>query len=201
MPYKSNACPCPMCGGPKTCVSVHCRKCSYVLQRSRRRNPDCICRCGCGGTTSDGTHLFIKGHSKIRRNFPADRYEVDPETGCWNWTGAILKTGYGAMSWLGKNKPAHRIAYEQFVGPIPDGLVLDHLCRNTRCVNPDHLEPVTSTENIRRGTCTKLTKEDVKQIRELAVSMSFAEIGRKFGVTGENISYIVRQKTWTADLT
>jgi hypothetical protein len=46
---------------------------------------------------------------------------------------------------------AHRFAYLEFVGPIPDGLVLDHLCRNKKCVNPDHLEPVTNAENLRRG--------------------------------------------------
>ncbi|MBN9210756.1 MAG: hypothetical protein BGO45_10805 [Microbacterium sp. 71-36] len=68
---------------------------------------------------------------------------------CWEWTGS-LRTGYGLFRLDGRNVQTHRWAYEEQVGPIPDGFQIDHLCRNTRCVNPDHLEPVTQAENIRR---------------------------------------------------
>lgn len=70
--------------------------------------------------------------------------------GCWEWTGTTAR-GYGYMSVDGKPRPVHRIAYELVIGPIPVNRVLDHLCRNRRCCNPDHLEPVTEAENILRG--------------------------------------------------
>lgn len=71
---------------------------------------------------------------------------------CWNWMGARRPVGYGTFMGPGrKHVAAHRFAYQLEVGAIPDGLFLDHLCRNPRCVNPDHLEPVTNAENILRG--------------------------------------------------
>lgn len=70
---------------------------------------------------------------------------------CWLWDGEMKGNGYGRVSVKGKNRLAHRAVYEHLRGPIPDGLVLDHLCRNRACVNPDHLEPVTNAINIMRG--------------------------------------------------
>jgi hypothetical protein len=75
-----------------------------------------------------------------------------PELGCcWAWTGTLYLR-YGRYWHQGRNVLAYKLAYELLVGEVPDGLVLDHLCRNTLCVNPGHLEPVTQRENIRRGT-------------------------------------------------
>jgi hypothetical protein len=71
--------------------------------------------------------------------------------GCWEWTGAHLKDGYSRFKVDGRTVLAHRCAYELAVGPIPDGLTLDHLCRNRGCVNPAHLEPVTQRENTMRS--------------------------------------------------
>lgn len=73
------------------------------------------------------------------------------ESGCWLWTGSCNNYGYGKILNRNKSLAAHRLAYELFIGPIPKGLVIDHLCRVPCCVNPDHLEPVTNRENILRG--------------------------------------------------
>lgn len=69
---------------------------------------------------------------------------------CWPWLGSG-DGRYGQLYVSGKSIKAHRFAYELLVGPIPDGLTLDHLCRNTACVNPAHLEPVSHRENVLRG--------------------------------------------------
>ena len=81
-----------------------------------------------------------------------DNYLVDPETGCWVWQGAVFSTGYGRTSvTVNGTQVAHRALFIEANGPIPDDMVLDHLCRNTLCVNDWHLDPVTSQENLRRG--------------------------------------------------
>lgn len=70
---------------------------------------------------------------------------------CWLWTKPVTDKGYGVYFHGKKRTLAHRFSYEMANGPIPKGLVLDHLCRNTLCVNPDHLEAVTQKENVLRG--------------------------------------------------
>lgn len=81
-----------------------------------------------------------------------DRVERSGEPGeCWLWTGTTMMNGYGEMRLDGTRWYVHRLAYEALVGPIPEGLHIDHLCRVRNCVNPDHLEPVTPEENVRRG--------------------------------------------------
>lgn len=72
--------------------------------------------------------------------------------GCWEWLGKRTAAGYGQFRCENRQLYAHRWSYEHHVGPIPDGLTIDHLCRNRCCVNPGHLEPVTSHENMLRGT-------------------------------------------------
>ena len=79
------------------------------------------------------------------------RRSVDvSENGCWLWRLRLDRHGYGAMHLDGRTRLAHRVAYEAFVGPIPDGLTLDHTCRVRHCVNPDHLDPCTTGENTAR---------------------------------------------------
>lgn len=79
------------------------------------------------------------------------RFVVDETTGCWPWTGPVNPAGYGYICCCGVMVGAHRIAYLHFRGRVEPGLTLDHLCRVRRCVNPDHLEPVSRGENVRRG--------------------------------------------------
>jgi hypothetical protein len=79
-----------------------------------------------------------------------EQVHVDPTTECWNWTGST-PAGYGKICADGVWIAAHRLAYELWVGPIPAGLHIDHLCRNRGCVRVDHLEAVTPAENVRRG--------------------------------------------------
>ncbi len=83
-----------------------------------------------------------------------EKVRLDP-SGCWQWAGAVgagdRGGGYAQMRDAGKTLYAHRLSYETLVGLVPDGLHLDHLCRNRTCVNPTHLEPVTCRENLLRG--------------------------------------------------
>lgn len=100
---------------------------------------------------------------------PMTRYTVD-EKGCWIWSGAVHKTGYGQIKWNGKSTVAHRVVYTLTKGEIPKGLVIDHLCSVKLCVNPDHLEAVTSKTNTQRAwdrnhcaTCT-CNEEDKQSV-------------------------------------
>jgi hypothetical protein len=85
--------------------------------------------------------------------FIHDRFwsKVDKSGECWLWTASKKYKDYGQFWYKGRNDFAHRVAYELCKGAIPDGLQIDHLCRNPSCVNPDHLEAVTQRENILRG--------------------------------------------------
>jgi hypothetical protein len=74
---------------------------------------------------------------------------VTPD-GCWEWFGSISVRGYGQVRHDGRTRSTHRVMYEILVGPIPEGLHLDHLCKYTRCCNPAHLEPVTQLVNAQR---------------------------------------------------
>lgn len=127
---------------------------------------------------------------------PAPRTDpkfVINENGCWIWQWAVSNSGYGVHA----GQSAHRYMYEKHVGPIPDGLWIDHLCRTKRCVNPAHLEPVTPAENQRRGRLAKLTSADVIAIR-LDVRRH-ADVAERYGVDPGTIASI-RSGRIAADL-
>lgn len=87
-------------------------------------------------------------------------------TKCWIFTGAVNDSGYGVAGVDGKIKYTHRAAYEVLVGPIPDGLELDHSCKVKICYNPYHLEAVTHIENVRRSVSFNGTKTHCKNGHE-----------------------------------
>jgi hypothetical protein len=85
------------------------------------------------------------------------------ECGCWHWIGQLNRNGYARIWWKGKNRVAHRAVWEQMVGPIQEGLLLDHvasLCSLRSCVNPAHLEPVTPRINTLRGKAILFKKAE-----------------------------------------
>lgn len=102
------------------------------------------------GTLPPITHPSVEDRfwSKVEKNGPL--WNGSP---CWLWTAYCDKDGYGHWTPThgAAGKRAHRVAYEILIGPIPEGLPLDHLCRNSPCCNPNHLEPVTDRTNILRG--------------------------------------------------
>lgn len=111
------------------------------------------------------------------------------ERGCWVWQKSTLAGGYGQI-WVGsrtdgtrRRQVAHRASYEAFVGPVPDGLFLDHLCRNRACVNPDHLEPVSTQTNIRRGVAPpaiNAAKTHCKRGHEFTLENTYMNQGKRY---------------------
>lgn len=100
--------------------------------------------------------VLMMSEADLRRFWPKVALPDTPD-GCWVWTAARTRDGYGVFRLGGRSVKAHRASYRTFVGPIPDGLTLDHVCNNPPCVNPAHLVPATVRDNIMRdgahGAC------------------------------------------------
>jgi transposase len=136
----------------------------------------------------------------VGKKLKPQRYAVDDVTGCWNWLLFKNPKGYGLDSRNGTQQYAHIVAYENVHGPVPEGLEVDHLCRNTSCVNPAHLEAVTHAVNIRRGKNAKLTQEQVDEIRRRyqAGGVSQKKLADEFGVKEKAMRYALQGRTWAA---
>jgi hypothetical protein len=116
-------------------------------------------RWGCRpcGRAYQARYLAGDTHKTTRTRRPLEELYTVAESGCWEWNGYVNPNGYASMkrrSYAGRTT-AHRVFYEELVGPIPEGMHLDHLCMNTICVRPDHCEPVTFEENQRRAAVAR----------------------------------------------
>lgn len=125
-------------------------------------------------------------------------YIVNLDTGCWEWQRLKNADGYGQFMKGRKVTLAHRHFYERHAAPIPKGMVIDHLCRNRGCVNPEHMEVVTRAINNQRGANAKLTAADVSEIRRLWATGKHkqVELSKKFGIHPKHVSSIIRNLKW-----
>jgi HNH endonuclease len=119
------------------------------------------CQCGCGADTAIAKKTIsakgiVKGEPMrylrgLAGSWREDGgYAIDPSTGCWIWQRSTSLNGYGQVWHEGRLQRAHRVFHQLYVGPIPDGLQIDHTCENKLCVNPDHLDAVTALVNTQR---------------------------------------------------
>lgn len=140
------------------------------------------------------------------------RIDIDA-AGCWLWTGTRTKAGYGQLGVSRRRPYAHRLSYQTFVGPIPDGLDVCHHCDRPPCINPDHLFTGTATDNaldmVRKGRAryrtspgsrhpmAKLTDKQVLEIRRrVTAGENQHDLAAEFGVVNTTISMIHRRRIW-----
>lgn len=166
-------------------------------------NPSGLCQCGCGRaaplarrTRRDLGHVrgqplsFVLGHNARRGAADYELVDTGHDTPCHLWLRHTNDDGYAMVRRDGTLQLAHRWFYVQERGPIPEGLTLDHLCRVTRCVNADHMEPVPLRENIWRGWEARYGDAGHHPVRaeRLARRLSQRDFGRLLGVAQTTVS-------------
>ena len=168
-----------------------------------------LCACGCGEVTAVAavtdrrkryqkgcSRLYVNGHNGRKSGEP---FEID-ERNCWVWLRSRNAGGYGRVRDGNKMRLAHIVWYERFVGAVPAGRVLHHICERGHegCMSPWHLVPVTPAENARLGRGTKLVTEEVTKIRELVMEgeRTKISIAREFGVSDVQIHHIAAGRCW-----
>lgn len=172
-----------------------------------------LCECGCGRETrlapySDRGRGWVRGEPlRFLRGHSGSKWKrVDPRVSfcekvvvgddCWEWRGAHSTAGYAQISVEQRVVYAHRFAYEWLIGSIPDGMQLDHICRNRGCVKPAHLEPVTNAENGRRGGSAKLTQADAEAIRRELHRGDLDGAAHRYGITKRHVQRIAAGEHW-----
>lgn len=172
-------------------------------------NPSGLCMCGCGqptpiakqsetrsGAVAGFPTKYIPRHS-ARRRLVIERVDRGYDTPCHIPNKTPNKANGYVYVWRdGRPFRLHRLMYEGRYGLIPEGMVIDHLCRQRDCCNPDHIEAVTVAVNTRRGDTSRLTDDDVAAIRQLVGSMTQREIAEQFGIKQPTVSDILRGKSW-----
>jgi hypothetical protein len=135
----------------------------------------------------------------------AEKIQLNDENGCWEWTGCVTSTGYGKFGINGSTTPAHRAAYELFVGKVPKWFEVCHHCDNRMCVNPGHLFIGTHFDNMQdcvekgrlRGGNHKLTEEDVMMVSGLLrAGLKHGQIASRVGVSTTAVWKIYSGNTW-----
>lgn len=169
-----------------------------------------LCQCGCGMPTQVAKksnlrwgHVkgqpvdFVKGHNNRRTPFPYIVEDRGYKTPCWVWQWHLDEDGYGRVYSLGT---AHKAFYVAKYGPVPDELVLHHLCRVRACCNPDHLTPVTSAVNAQDSAKAKLDWTKVGEIRAKFKSGNYSKkaLSKEYGVTRKTIRLVVLEEIWKA---
>lgn len=134
-----------------------------------------------------------------------ERFESNfvKSAGCWNWQSGLAHNGYGRFKINYMSVKAHRFAYELYLGPIPDGLLVMHMCDNRQCVNPDHLTVGDQKENVRdcvvKGRRGKLQPADIPEIRKLiGAKVPISDIAAQYKVDRDTISAIGSGKAWSS---
>lgn len=146
-------------------------------------------------------------------------YNIDIDTGCWIWSGVVSGNGYGKLRINGRQVSAHRVAYQEFIGPIPRGMCVCHSCDTPLCVNPSHLWLGTHQDNMRdmirkgrhgskadgyvphrqgpKGERARTAKLDAAKVLDIRNSRSScAELAEKYGITARAIAMVRSFETW-----
>lgn len=124
-----------------------------------------------------------------------EQIAFEPNTGCWLWTG-YLKRGYASAKIKGRQRFVHRVLYEKANGPIPDGLMSDHLCRTPCCVNPGHIEPVTNSVNQLRGNNVLVRNHPNLRKTHCAKGHPFSGDNLRIESSGKRRCLICLRETW-----
>lgn len=164
----------------------------------------------CGARCAHARKKFTP--EQVATAFWAKVDKTSSPKGCWLWTGALQRDGYAHFGQNAKTRSAHRYAYEQLVGPIPDGLDLLHSCDDRACVNPAHMWTGTHQENMLDAKAkgrhahgerakSKLTEAQVREIKRDYVAVhchktNSKELAERYGVSTAAISAIIRGDAW-----